>query len=456
MKRKTIERSLKLFIYTIFSIWMLYKGLQHAPDSIGYLENSIIRGPGYPLLLDFIKTVSFGFFDQFLLAFQLVFAIFGVNFFVKEVKEYFQINDPVITVVITFLAIFPCFFYSFFILSEAVVYPLFLIFIPFFLRSFLSSDKRLAGIMIGLLLLLMLTRSSFIFVVPTALVVYVLLSIYERSISKHFLKILLLCSLPLLTGFLDKSYQRFMNGHFTKSSLQNIVLLTPLLYVAEYEDHELFLDKKQQEYFKRIYQEADRIKSTENSFLDEEYHRLNRSVLHYAANYNILISKAIRTEGILYLRENNLVDTTLKTRNAIEYATKDVKVVGDNSNEDILANEKMAGSLLIPLFKDNFKDWLVLFINNFIWGIGTNRMMFILPILLGFSFLYYPKNKRVTLFIFISSLLAFANMTMLCLVIASDHYRYTIYNDVLIYTSLLLLFYYAFYPPDKKTITSSN
>jgi len=402
--------------HLLLFIFLLFIGLHDAPDTPGYVDAAIIRSPVYPLFIDFFQSVFGSRYEGFLFIVQLILGFYAMYHFVKMLRGLFSINKWIqfgISIIIMVPYVLGSSRVGNSIISEALAYPFYLFFAANLIPGILNNNLKKLYVAAVILLVLMLTRGQFLFAVPATIVFIIYLAYINKDIKKYMLSLVIFISLPFCSNLIDKLYHKIYFDYFVSTPWTGIHIATLPFFVSDEEDYKIFKTKDQQEYFKKVYGEL-----TNSGLTLKEFKKINsdsRGYAFYAKNSTPIANFTIDPIGRESFKINDI-------------------------NFSYVVNDKMSKSMVFPLIMDNFIEWLKFYIMNIVAGIGYERLLLFYPIFLIFSFIQVLRSKSpLSLFIFISFFFAILNIALVAMVQPLTFYRYTIYGDFLIYTSLLLI-----------------
>lgn len=414
-KIKQMHSKLPYILYGVLCIFVLLKGVVVWPDTSGFLAMDFHRSIGYNLFLNCFFTVFGEHYGYSVIIVQLLALMFASYFLLKTIQRIFNLH--IIGVLISQLIILAPAFYLHFvvnsILSEGLAYPLFLCFTAFILDAFFLDNDRSFFKGTAVLLILMLTRGQFIAMIPALCIFLLVDGVLNKFDKKRVLKFLTLISIPLISSVISKSYNLWVYGHFAGTPFNNVSLITAPFYVSDASDYKLFSNLEQQQYFKDVYSRLEDYGVTKSQVRASQ----SEPYIIYHENYSKICNWSIH-----------------------EIAKQHFKAKGLDRNEQLLAADNLARDMLIPLLKDNLGDWFKLYINNLKNAFGAAKYL-ILYVLIAFiaSVCMFKRKDNLSKFIFIISLLLFANTTIIPLAVHSIK-RYLFYTDWVIFVIIVLMF----------------
>jgi hypothetical protein len=404
--------------YLLLSIYLLFKGPRITPDSVGYLDMSIIRGPIYSMFLNAFRYVfNENFFLNWVIIFQLIINLVSIFCFSIYFSKRFSLGKISI-VLLFFLLLYPYYRVSTLILTESMAFPLFLIFIVFYVDYYItnkSTTKLIISIL--LLLILILVRTQFIFIIPVILS-FEIVTLRKKSFKIQILNIVLILSVFIISTIADKIYHYFQHGKYTSTPFTGIQLATNAFYIADSSDYELFSNEKDKEIVSKILEVADN-----NNLLLQSFNKtdstnsligVTSSVRHYSESYNYLCHKTIKPIFLSARDSINEVDN---------WVALDAKFI----------------DISLVLIKNNLKKFIILYLKNIIvnW-FGTFYLLFIF--ISAFLIIIISFIKNITSFNFlmlVTFYLSAANLALIAFV-EPVLQRYTIYTDVLLIAVIII------------------
>ncbi len=411
----------------IFGI-LLIIGFIDEPDSIGYIDAILNRPPVYPLCIDLFQLVFGEKFVTPLLFVQLLLGILAMLYFIKTISIIFSLKQWGLFA-LSLIILSPYFLYSRIgntILTEGIAYPLFVYFMSYLFRGFFHGSRKELYISVAILLLLNLTRGQFLFAIPITILMVVFLIIQNNALKKYALLLILLILIPLVSNLLDKTYHKISFGHFVATPWTGLHIAALPFFVSGEEDYMVFEQKSEQEYFKYIYKEL-----TIAGLTLIEFNRTNpdqsRGYWFYSKNSTAIANGTIDGKGTRFF-------------------------AGNNPDTKVILNDKMSKGMALPLIMNNFKVWFKFYMMNIIEGIGHVKLILLYPIFLIFSFFHILKRyHRLDIFIFLSFLMSLSNIALVAFAQPLTIYRYTIYGNFLIYSSMVILLSHRFLIASDKT-----
>jgi len=414
-KHTKMHRILSIVIYGVLCIFVFLKGAIYFPDSHGFLSMDFHRSIGYKSILKILTSVFGNSFYIPLLLLQLGLLIYASHYLVTTVSKHFKLHY-IWSLILRLLIIAPAFYLHNVvntILSEGITYPMFLVFVALIFKGFVQSSYRHYCYAFLLLLALLLTRGQFIAMVPMLLVLFVLEGFQTTFNKQRWLLIAAVILLPFVSGLIGKTYNKMVYGHFETPPFNNVSLISSAFFVADKDDENLFSSPTEKEFFSQVYNSLDTLSLTKEAIKKSEEPMY--SVFHN--NYSKVCNLSVHETGKTYFKEQGL-----------------------DANRQLIAVNDLAGTMVMPLIKNNFKDWLKLYIDNLKNAFGSAKNLLLFLILLITSLVYILKKHQsdVAKFIFATVLMVFANTTIVPLA-AHSIKRYLFYTDWILFAILILL-----------------
>jgi hypothetical protein len=296
-------------------------------------------------------------------------------------------------------------------LSEALTYPLYLLAVICFLEFLLTINTKKLWLSLPILIVLILTRSQFLFMIPVVILILLWLIIKQRNIKKHGWIVLAFMILPFFTSLADKTYHHIKHGYFINTPWTGIHLITPAFYVADEEDYQLFESEKEQEFYKWIYTKL-------------YYNYLNIHNLREQRYYD---------DVSFYI--THYVDIANAT---LYYSGKEILDPGLNENQKFIALDTLTKKMTLPLIIDNFRPWFNLYIKNSIHAFGNGKyaLLYVLFLVLGI-FGSIKKGYEDYKVICLLTLLTFSNVALVATGMHTIK-RFTFYNDWILFLIIFI------------------
>jgi hypothetical protein len=410
-----------LFI-AITLCFVLKTGAIYYPDSQGYINMDIYRSSGYALFIAFHKLFFGSFFMNFLLLSQFLLNIYSVFFITKNIEKCLSLSVWNSNFLLILFSI--PFFYDIkvinSVLSEALAYPFFLLIVGNIFTFITFKNFKTIYISLILLLILIQVRGQFLYTVPILIIVILITKINNQYTRKHWIAIAVVVLIPFISVGTDIVFHKVEHNKAVTTPWTGIQISAMPFFVSKPNDYLSFKSKLQQEYFKFIYSNLEKKKMLFSQVPEYPLSKID----YYYANYIEIANNTIGNGGEDFLKNKY------------------------TPNELIIMNDKLSASLTIQLIKNNFIDWLKLYLQNIIKGIGSSKSLILTVLLLIFSFYKIIKsNNIIAKFIFIGTLLILGNVALVAIAEPTTS-RYCFYTNWILISIVMVLFQKTFF---KKT-----
>ncbi|WP_299218545.1 hypothetical protein [uncultured Aquimarina sp.] len=404
-------------VYALTIVYVLFLGAILESDSSSYINLSIIATPGYPSFLFFFKKV-FGqsSFQMHVVITQLLINILIILYVVKVFKRVFDITRFLLIgldLVLLSPLLIPSLLVANRITTEALAYPIFILIIVLFLRGFLEQSQRYLIYCCIAVFFGLLVRTQLFFILP----VFVIILLYQLYKTRRFklfgIPLFLVLLIPILVSLVDKSFHFAVHNQFENTSNTGVQVAMIPFFVADREDYKVFEEKKVQDYYKYLYDNAVQVK-----MLDEYYTpKYGDNVYHYFHdNYATL------SYGVLSLKGREFLHP-----------------MSPESVDAIIENDKLLTSMVIPLFFQNFSKCVDLYFKNVIHAFrGMYSFLFYLILLIGSLVFWLKASNKIAFFTAFVACITFSNIALVCLVEHSLD-RYMFYHQWMLPVLLILM-----------------
>ncbi|UZO81140.1 hypothetical protein NBT05_01360 [Aquimarina sp. ERC-38] len=406
---QTVENRSLLFLFLITILYVFSKGSIMERDTGSYLHLTIITTPVYPLFLyGFKKIFGIDGLGPYVLTVQLIYGLYAIWFFIHKIKFHYQCR-AYLTIGFSVILLVPFWDPGILvanrIVSEALAYPTFLIWLGIGLSLLHTYQGRKLFYFFTVLFILISLRPQFFFILPV-LVISLLYALSIRIAKKKIIytSLLIVLLLPVALKLFEKSYHYAMRGEFVSTANTGVQIMAMPFFVADQGDFDIYKEPLKQNYFKYVYQKADSARVLQNyykaSFDDTSYHHLHK-------NYADLSFGILSKKGRFFLGKED-----------------------SESQRILIKNNDLLIAMWLPLVLDNFLKFTRIFFQNLLNAFDGYILFFLHVLLL----LYYTSQvvihrKRNTKdsFMLILFLLLFSNAVLVCLVEHSID-RYFIYT----------------------------
>lgn len=403
-KKYKYRIKLEHLIFLLVSIIVLYRGLIYEPDSYAFLSMEINRSPGYLIFISFFKDIFGEYLEYPLLIIQLSLNLYGISIFHKCLNKIFKFRRP-ISLMSLFILMAPVLYLHLTankIMSEALSYPLYLIFITNSLYVLLGCKKKNLVYLVIILVLLIFVRSQFLSLIPVGVLLMGYM-VYTEGRKKYLITGVCIIMIPFVVNIMDRSFHYIEFGHFISTPFTGPGLIGAPFYLSDKEDIMLFDSKEEKEYFKRVKDKLDQRNWT-STYINS--HNSIELFPYFKENYSNICNQTIHEIGMQYYKEKGL------TLNMQYIATNDLTM-----------------RMLFPLLLDNLEEWIKLYIQNIKSSLGNTKQLLLHIIFFGIGvFLVIKKNLKIGKVITFLTVCVFSNIILLAIVTHSIK-RYTFYND---------------------------
>jgi len=310
-----------LALFSCVFLANLLTGPVLSPDSSSYIAMSAIRSPLYPLFLQahfFFFGPVFGLENFYpILVSQTLLTLFAVYFISKTLEEIFHVSKRALFLLhLIFLVSsipFVCGYSTQFLMSEALAYPLFLITVACILKGVFSKNTNALLHSFFYALLLILTRSQFIFLYVVLAIVLLYIGVFQRkSFRMGVLTVGFLSSIFAHT-FLEKSYHYFTHGQFEQIPFIGIQMIVQPIFLSTQSDESKLSTPQERAIFNTTQEEMKAQGLTLEQMKKNSFPHDLPDAVHFMAAYNPIchgiISPAVGQHGVKDAFE---ADTILK------------------------------------------------------------------------------------------------------------------------------------------------
>lgn len=454
----TYKNYIRILVYSIlfFSCAIYYADRFgfHASDASIYINNSIFVNPFYPMVIDILGLIVGEENYKWISIIQFTCGFFVLTWACGVISK---VMYTIMEIEILFFVILLNFYignggaYGFFIFTEALAYPLYILLFAYLLRLIINRDRTDFVRSIYILMALMFLRAQFITFYPLLVLIILLFSFINRAVwfkAKYF-------ALLLITYFAVQlfpyTYNYFAGKGFIGAKEAGFVLSSHALYFARAEDEKLFADDNTRRTFRMLYREGIRANalkycnSTQWRRPTVEENSLNSSFFNWRNQQvdqryiKALVSMPVKTEcdtGFSHYIES-LDDREFMILNTFRNLdTNDWKEI-----DPILID------ISKTLFRAHFAEWMENSFNVFLYycGFGIPELgliIFIAVVILTLFRLKAMVQGRAgvyTYFFLLLVITSFANYAFLGMFAPISGKRYVIYNYALISGFILLL-----------------
>lgn len=408
----TKYRIIYLVIFVLGLLKVLNTGAIFYPDSYAFLDMQINRSPVYSLFLKLTTTVFGDYYEVPVLVLQYLFFAFAINYLLKSIKSKINLSAVGILLIQFSILINGLYFYLSVnrVLSEAIVFPLILIFIAEVFKLLSNKTLKNSYKLIVVFFVLLFTRGQFLAFLPLLILALVYVVYQSKNYKKGFIVLCLTLATPFLSSLLEKTYNKIVIGEFKGYAMTYVHFITNPFYIANAEDKNLFSNSEEKAFFNRTY----------NLMLDKKITRNQAIQTKYVDDY-------------LFFENNfsKICNASIHQANMDYYGTQ-----GYNYLEQQYKVDQITSSMFLPLLKANFKTWVRMVVKSFIKGFGGIQMCLALGLLLLYCIMFFKDNTM--LFLGIAITLKVLNGIIIAMVVHSI-YRYTFYFDWVLLAAFILI-----------------
>jgi O-antigen ligase len=420
LKSKQIfkEHNLLLVVYSFIFLFLIFQKAIYSPDTYGYLTAMPYRHLGYVIFSKAFLFIFGDYFDIAVIAFQSLFCLASIHFLFKKITSLLQLNSIVKYTIIIVLC-FPLFeplSIANNICPEGISYPLYLLFVAFNLEFLFQENSSVLKYIVLCFLALAFTRGQFIF--SGLIFAFVYLIKYKNQLFKagKFSKLLLLVFMPILVVLGEMSYHKLKDGILMTTPFGFVNLSSAAYYVSSKEDAQYIVNTDYKTIFEKSYDELKRKQLLMSSQPESTYKN------YYAFFHNHIPQICNQTT----------------------FATSQDYFLEQHPNLPIASSyynaEKASKAIALTLIKQNFKQWMQLFIANISYSFYSVVVLFFIIGAFIFSLIkmVFSFHKRYAL-LFIFSALTISNSVLIAIA-SHSIMRYTFYNFIFILLTIFMVY----------------
>ena len=411
---------LPLIVFTLLSIGLIfYQGAIFVPDSNSYIlsdlaAGDIVRPILYPLILDIVELLIGSEWINVMVWVQFSLGLLAIYLVAEWCQTIFKI--PLLQRIGLYFILYlpylmPDLSLGNTIASEALAYPLFLVFIKYFFTAFHDKPNlNYYYLTVSLILftLLILTRKQFYFMAPFLTIMPVLVSKFKGLRSSGVLICLTLVCL-VFSYTVERVSNSYRFGEPTSSPDIGMQFVVAQLYLSNETQINLMKTEDERAFFAEA---QDKMKTQA------------LSLQHLGESDR----KSLGLFGAYFFHYNPILHT------AIDISQKKYSDIGTNYERNVEA-DKLMMSVALKLFPNNMNGYIKLFIFNVIHGLGGNFSVgFSMPLLFLLFFIYHSwkivstkDDDNVSIIILGLLLLHLANILTVAIV-EPTMIRYTLYT----------------------------
>lgn len=352
------DKKFEIITFLIF-LSFFFQSIIEVNDSLSYIENSYKRPFLYPLIINIFEFIFSDYFKRPLIIFQLLLGYFALTYFLKFFLKKFKIKSFIFKLILFFSISYPYFNLSMkignSILSESLAYPIFLIFITFFIKSIFGNKNYFKNFLLSLVFfsLLVLTKKTFLILVPIYFLSLIVELIFSKELKKAIISILLVFFTIFSLNLIEKGATFIKYGTFSTISVSGSSLVSGPFYLAKEDDFK----KIKGDLNKKIIKNALKILNENNIERIKRNHNSNSDFLSFAKDtrriFHDYFNKYVIIQSIF---EDNVEDVFIK-KDLQNYKYKNI-------------SSQHTTDIAIQLIKLNPVENLYFYITNVIYGMG--------------------------------------------------------------------------------------
>ena len=352
------DKKFEIITFLIFFSFF-FQSIIEVNDSLSYIENNYKRPFLYPLIINIFEFIFSDYFKRPLIIFQLLLGYFALTYFLKFFLKKFKIKSFIFKLILFFSISYPYFNLSMkignSILSESLAYPIFLIFITFFIKSIFGNKNYFKNFLLSLVFfsLLVLTKKTFLILVPIYFLSLIVELIFSKELKKAIISILLVFFTIFSLNLIEKGATFIKYGTFSTISVSGSSLVSGPFYLAKEDDFK----KIKGDLNKKIINNALKILKENNIERIKRNHNSNNDILSFVKDtrrtFHDYFNKYVFIQSIF---EDNIENVFTK-KDLQNYKYKNI-------------SSQHTTDIAIQLIKLNPVENLYFYITNVIYGMG--------------------------------------------------------------------------------------
>lgn len=368
-KEHKIPSIVFLVITCLAFVFVLIKEPIISPGTIGFVKARLKLTSGYTFFMIVYKKL-FG-AEPFwpILITHFIVVTGALWFFVKQVvlKLNLKLYQQILMIGVLFYPIFDVNLHVVNnITSGAFSYAIYLIILGLLYDVYLEGKQKRFAILIPLLIVLILMRSQFNFLLVALLFFEIIRFIRTRQFNlKHSILVLIV---PVVIGATDKLYHSWIHNESIRTPFTWISLNTAMMFVSDISDAEFIEDEEDKGYFLMVKQS---LKEKKMRYEDNMFGpRPEFTYVKFHYELPVICNEVIHTDGVRYFMkkdQSNLTQATLKT-------------------------EQTNKRLFFTLLPDNFQRWAGLILYSVFFGLGGMFMTLLWVLLWIYLFRSFWKE----------------------------------------------------------------
>jgi len=430
IEKKNVENTALILCFGLLFLFFIIQPPLYSPDTCSYLKGDIYRLPGYVIFLNVLEATFGASYDVVVVGLHLLVGFTGIWIIYKNFASYFNLKNiaKLLFLAVLIFPYFPPLLTANNLTSEGLAYPMYLALISFSL-DFLFRNKRKRIIPLAIVfILLILTRGQFIVFIPIFIFIMVLGMKKQVFKAQNLSLLILIISLPFLSGLMDKTYRKINHGFFEKTPFSYVNATALPLFVSEKDNVDLFSTQAHKTVFNITYNKIDQL-----DLLSSKVEGNTRDkYLMFHNNFPVICNQNIHKQGRAYFRKHDA--TFLK---------------------DFILIEKACKEMFPILLKANFKEWGQLYMSSIIFGFGYIWvLMLVLIVFVASLFSILKKYAKETVFLFFATSLILSNAMITSLATHSIQ-RYLFYNYFLGFIVVILCLRKIYHFYESRTISGN-
>lgn len=392
----TVSRAILICIsgaYLVLLAMLVVSGPVIHPDSSGYMDNSFLRAPILPLIIDgfeFILGKELALTGT--IFFQLAVCFCGIAYCSLATKKLFSLSSNSTHLVAIILAA-PLLKFGTSILAEPLGYGLNAFFMGLLFSHITTGKYRHLGCMACVAAIEFLLRPQFFYVFVFLILYTGFLFIRKRKAAHLLIAVCITCLWVGMT-FVRSGYNAYHHGHFGQYSAIGEHLLATQLYISPPSDLDLFSNPDDSAFMARLYSriDAERLSIRNWDYTKSHY---NKSITRiYFGHILPVYSELFQAQGA----------------------------------EGLIERDNHCKTLGVTLLKANFKSYVKLLFLKLYYGPFNFLLLYSVLAILSIAWCFRTQTPQGTAYLAVSTLTLF-NYGML-IPFALIVKRYTLFTDI--------------------------
>jgi O-antigen ligase len=375
------------------------------------------RQLGYVIFLKAFKVIFGNFFNEAVIATQVIFSFIGIAFFIKKLTELIPLKlvSKIILLLILIFPFFPPLRVVNNIASEGLGYGFFLFFIAAGLDIIITGNTKNLIFFALSYLGLVFMRGQFFYTPLVFALVYVIIHRKQVFDKKQVLIISVFIGSIALASMIERGYHKLKDGFFKPTPLAFVSASTAPIYLSTKADAKHFTNTDYKSILKRSFDSLDA-----KGLLANPKQSYNEQYMFFHNNLPKICNQTVHKEALDYYFENLPQGLSEKQKSSFPYFAAE-------------AAAKQFTKTLIPI---NLSEWLILFFHNVSYGLFSPLIFVLLLLIFVISLVkQFYKSKRNYVVPLVLSSLILSNSVLIAFA-SHSIMRYLFYN----YALLFLLF----------------